>query len=87
MDQPEGYVVKGNEYFICLLAKGKYGLKQSQYISKRLLFPLPKFKKFIQSHVDSNVGIIREEESYVILALYVNDAILSSNTIDLLKHI
>ena len=30
MDQPEGYVVEGSEYLICLLAKGLYGLRQSR---------------------------------------------------------
>ena len=30
MDQPEGYDVKSNEYFMCLLAKGLYGLRRYQ---------------------------------------------------------
>ena len=30
MDPPKGYVVEGYEYLVCLLAKGLYGLRQSQ---------------------------------------------------------
>jgi ATP-binding cassette subfamily B (MDR/TAP) protein 1 len=29
MDQPEGFIVSGNEDFVCKLKKSLYGLKQS----------------------------------------------------------
>ena len=82
MDQPEGYAVEGSEYLICLLAKGLYGLKQSRRAwHKKINSSLTQVQKFTQSHADSNVYIKREGESYVILALYVDDAILFSNNI------
>lgn len=72
---------------MCLLAKGLYGLKQSQRAWYNTInSSLTQVQQFSQTLADSNVYIKREGESYVILALYVDNAILFSNNLDLLKH-
>ena len=69
MDRPEGYVVEGSEYLVCLLAKVLYGLRQSQRAwHKKINSSLTQVQKNFQSRADSNIYRKREGESYVILA-------------------
>ena len=64
MDQPEGYAAEDSEYCVCLLAKGLYGLRKSQWAwHKKINFSLTQVQNYIQSHADSNVYIKREHMS------------------------
>ena len=87
MKQPEGYVIPSSEPKVCKLKKSLYGLKQAPrvwyYKFQNYLFSLG----FLGITADSNVYIKQDNTSFIILALYVDDVILITNTIQLLKQI
>ena len=87
MKQPEGYVIPGYENKVCKLKKSLYGFKQASklwyYKFQNYLFSLG----FLGIIADSNVYIKQDNTSFIILALYVDDVILITNTIQLLKQI
>ena len=52
MSQPEGFVEKGKESFVCRLKKNIYGLKQSPHCWNTALDAHLKKMKFIQTKGD-----------------------------------
>lgn len=76
MEQPEGYVVKGKEDWVCLLRKSLYGLKQAPRVWFRLL------KSYLE---DQGFGFLSSEPCVavkvidgwlVFIPIYVDDLIL-----------
>lgn len=76
MEQPEGFIAKG-EKFVCRLKKSLYGLKKA---------PRPRYKKFVPFMLDHNfkrlnedhfVYIKRDERcNFIILLVYVDDMLI-----------
>lgn len=87
MEQPEGFVVPGQEHLVCKLNKSLYGLKQAarQWYKKidRALRKLG-FKRLEADHC---VYIWREGDLVIYIALYVDDLLLLSNSKAKLKEI
>jgi hypothetical protein len=87
MEQPQGFIHLGTHHKVCKLHKTLYGLKQSPrtwYERTNSFILTSSFKK---SLVDIKVYILTQDNQLVILALYVDDAILISNDADgLLKQ-
>ena len=81
MAQPEGYEVKGKENLVCKLNKSIYGLKQSPRCWNASLHSYLVENKFVQSSSDPCIYTHSEGE-LLILALYVDDIILSSKSLD-----
>ena len=77
MEQPPGFVAKGNENKVCLLLKSLYGLKQSpwQWYKKFDEFMLR--ENFNRSSYDNCVYFKRiKEGSYLYLLIYIDDMLL-----------
>jgi len=79
MEQPQGFIQLGTYHKICKLHKTLYGLKQSPRVwYERIDSSLLTFG-FKKSVTDTNVYIFTQNNRLVILALYVDDAILTNN--------
>ncbi len=89
MEQPEGFVIKGEENKSLRLHKCIYGLKQASNVWYKLLHSvISKELGFNQCYKDSCVYVKEENSSISIIAIYVDDIILCGNKsslIDLYK--
>lgn len=87
MDQPEGFVKPGAEDKVCLLQKCIYGLKQAPRVWNS------KFNEFLlksgltRSIADPCVYYRRREGEITIVAIYVDDGLVSSNKMGALEGI
>lgn len=80
MAQPEGFIDKNNEHKVCLLKKAIYGLKQSSRIwYLKVKDVLLKFG-LNQSSFEPCVYFKKENDFILIVALYVDDFIVCSNS-------
>ena len=79
MEQPPGYVAQGESSEVCLLKKAIYGLKQSPrawfHKFSELLFSYG----FVSTVSDPTVMQKRTPHECVILAVYVNDIIITGS--------
>ena len=87
MKQPEGFIKKGEQDYVCLLLKSIYGLKQAprmwnEHISSFLLS-----LGFTRSVKDNGLYILHEGEVFMWLALYIDDSFLFSNDLKLTNRI
>jgi len=87
MDQPDGFVAKGQEGKVCKLLKSLYGLKQA---------PKQWHEKFDKTLTTAGVAIIEADKcvyyrfgggSGVILCLYVDDILIFGNNIDVIQEV
>ncbi|KAD1540679.1 hypothetical protein E3N88_42653 [Mikania micrantha] len=79
VEQPPGFVQKGEENKVCKLKKALYGLKQAPRAwFKRIegYFVREGFKK---SHYDHTLFIKKQNKGVVIVSLYVDDLIYTGN--------
>ena len=87
MEQPNGFIVKGQENKVCKLKRSIYGLKQS---SRQWYF---RFHRAITSYdftminEDHCVYVKNTGQSFVILSLYVDDILLAGNNMEFLTTI
>lgn len=80
MEQPEGFVI-GSKDKVCLLKKSIYGLKQASYHWNKNLHKVLIVNEYIQSKCEPCVYIKRKENSLSIIAVYVDDLFVISNSI------
>ena len=80
MKQPEGFAKKGEEGLVCLLHRSIYGLKQSARCWNFELDKQMKSMGFIQSDTDPCIYIQIIEGQAFIVAIYVDDIILGSES-------
>ena len=78
MRQPEGFVVKGQEYLVCKLKRSIYGLKQSRSWNSVLDQHLKKVG-FVQSVSDPCIYVASEGEMFMI-AVHVDDLVLAAKS-------
>jgi hypothetical protein len=87
MDQPEGFVVKGQEGRVCKLLKSLYGLKQApkQWHDKfdRTLTSVG----FVTNEGDKCVYYRYGGDEGVILCLYVDDILIFCTSLELMKEV
>ncbi|OWY96781.1 hypothetical protein PHMEG_00032867 [Phytophthora megakarya] len=80
MEQPEGYVQKDKEDFVCMLLKSLYGLKQAPRVWFRLL------KKFLERELytlmkcETCVAVKVIDGLLVFISIYGDDLILFART-------
>lgn len=87
MEQPEGFVDPEHPTWVCKLKKTLYGLKRSAREWYKCIDKYLKPIGFIQNPAGANVYIYNKGGYMVILALYVDDAILASNNRELLDWV
>jgi hypothetical protein len=87
MDQPKGFVVKGQERMVCKLVKSLYGLKQApkQWHDK---FDITLTSVvFVTNEVDKCVYYRHGGGEGVILFLYVDDILIFGMSLELIKEV
>ena len=80
MQQPEGYVRPGEENLVCRLRKSLYGLKQSSRCWNKTFREFLQNEGFKQSAADPCVFIRESEEGLAVVAVYVDDLFLLTDT-------
>ena len=85
LQQPQGYVPKGQENKVCLLKKAIYGLKQGSRNWNLKLDRTLKEMNLLQSQYDSCVYSFYSTHKCIVVGLFVDDLIVFTNSIDYLK--
>ncbi|KIJ15180.1 hypothetical protein PAXINDRAFT_26725, partial [Paxillus involutus ATCC 200175] len=75
MDQPEGFVEKGQERKVCRLLRAIYGLRQAAIVWNKALHKSLLDLGFIRSTSDPGVYIYQHKEELLIIVIYVDDAL------------
>ena len=79
MEQPEGFVVKGQESKVCRLRKAIYGLKQAALQWNKLLHKSLVDLGFKRCISDSGIYVKIIGEDIIIIIIYVDDACFMGN--------
>lgn len=87
MDQPEGYVSPQQQHLVCKLQKSLYGLKQSPRAWYHKIDQYFQQEGFQRSEADHSLYVRLEGTAKVIIALYVDDLILLSDSMDALNQV
>lgn len=86
MEQPEGYIKPGEEHLVCKLKKSIYGLKQSPRCWSKTFTGFMMEVGFKQSTSDPCV-FVRSREELEILAVYVDDLILITESTESMNEL
>ena len=91
MEQPEGFVVKGQEKKVCKLIKSIYGLKQAGRVWYELMADTLRRKLGFEGiHLDAGVYVLCRQggnQTEIILILYVDDLLLMGNDLSMINKI
>ena len=87
MRQPKGFEDPDYPNKVCRLKKSLYGLKQSPLVWNETISKFLKEQGFVQSVNDSCIYTFVDNGHIVLLALYVDDIILCSNSENLLEQV
>jgi transposase InsO family protein len=87
MKQPEGYEVKGYEHLVCKLNKSLYGLKQAGRQWYEKIDSELRRMRFDRLATDNCIYIKQTNEYTIIIALYVDDLLILSNSMKELRII
>lgn len=79
LDQPPSYIVPNNEHLVCRLRKALYRLKQSPRAWFDRFSTILLAYGFKQSTSDHSVFVHQSSAGVIVLIVYVNDIIISSN--------
>ena len=84
MEQPEGFIVPGQEKKVCRLVKSLYGLKQApmQWHEK---FDCVMTNGFKINECDKCVYVKNTERGFVIICLYVDDILIMGSNNKIIK--
>ncbi|VVT54861.1 uncharacterized protein SAPINGB_P004299 [Magnusiomyces paraingens] len=80
MEKPKGFVVKGQESKVCHLKKSLYGLKQAPLCWNEKIHGALVKLGFIRNESDYGVYTKGSGSTMVIIALYVDDLLISGNS-------
>ena len=80
MSQPEGFVKPGTEHLVCKLRKSIYGLNQSPRCWNTALNQYLESLGFVQTTADMCVYVRDRDSVKTIIAVYVDDLIIMSDT-------
>lgn len=79
MEQPEGYLLLGNEQKVCKLVKSLYGLKQAPKQWHQKFDSVILSNGFIPNSCDKCLYIKTYKTNVIFLCLYVDDMLIISN--------
>ena len=85
MKQPEGFETEGN--LVCRLRKSLYGLKQAPRCWNTTLDKSLKDMGFSQSSADPCIYTLNLGDSFIVLAVYVDDILIGGETIDVISRV
>lgn len=85
--QPDGFIVPGKENMVCKLHKSLYGLKQSPRCWNSSLNSFLKNHNFVQSSSDSCIYTSTDNNNLCIVAVYVDDILIASKSIDCINNV
>ena len=85
MRQPEGHEVPGKEDHVCRLKKSLYGLKQAGRVWYERIHSEFIVMGFIRLNNDPCIYVKRSKEFVIIIGLYVDDLVLTSNSLSQLQ--
>jgi Reverse transcriptase (RNA-dependent DNA polymerase)/gag-polypeptide of LTR copia-type/Integrase core domain len=80
MEQPEGYITKGNEEKVCKLKKCLYGLKQASKAWYEKIDATLKQLNFSSLDADTCIYSLHEGDTVIYIALYVDDLLILTNS-------
>src|SRR6266568_9130883 len=84
MDQPQGFIIKGQEGKVYHLKKALYGLKQASLTWNKEADQSLKSLGFAHLISDAGIYVIRLSGTIIIVILYVDDVIFMGNNVKLL---
>jgi hypothetical protein len=87
MDQPDGFVVDGQEGKVCKLLKSLYGLKQSPKQWHKKFERTLTAAAFVVNEADKCVYYCHGGGDGVILCLYVDDILIFGTNLDVIKEV
>ena len=85
MEQPPGYIKKGEEHLVCKLKRSLYGLKQSSRCWNTVFKQYMESINFKQCTADPCIFVTGEEADLTIVAVYVDDLIVIAKTPETIK--
>ena len=85
MEQPKGFSLTDNPDFVCKMKKALYGLKLAPRAWYHRLDKYLQDKGFKRGTIDINLYIKTEGNDLIIVLVYVDDIIFSSNNASLVK--
>lgn len=86
MQQPEGLIENGKEHLVYKLKKSIYGLKQASRQWYIKFDEVVTSMGFEENKVDQCIYLKVRGSKFIFLVLYVDDILLASNSLDLLKE-
>jgi hypothetical protein len=86
MKQAPGFEEKTEDGLVCKLKKSLYGLKQSPRQWYKLLDKFLRDKGYRRSDVDPCIYVKGDDKDVIMIALYVDDLIIASNSEKLMKE-
>ena len=87
MEQPPGYIKKGEEHLVCKLKRSLYGLKQSSRCWNTVFKQYMESINFYPCAADPCIFVTGEGSDLTIVALYVDDLIVITKTPETMKKI
>jgi hypothetical protein len=87
MDQPDGYVVKGEERKVCKLLKSLYGLKQAPKKWHEKFDRTLTYVGFVVNEANKCVYYCHGEGKGVTLCLYVDDILIFSTNMKVIHEV
>ena len=87
MEQPQGFVVKGQERKVCKLKRSIYGLKQSSRQWNLKFYQAVISYGFRMVEEDHCVYVKRSKDDFAILSLYVDDILFVANSKEFVKTV
>ena len=85
MEQPENFVTRDPKSMVCKLKKSLYGLKQSPRLWYHKFHKIISSFGFVMSPTDECIYHKFSGSKYIFLVLYVEDILLATNDINLLR--
>ena len=87
MEQPPGYIKKGEEHLVCKLKRSLYGLKQSSRCWNTIFKEYMESINFKPCTADPCIFVTGEGADLTIVAVYVDDLIVITKTPETMKKI
>jgi hypothetical protein len=87
MEQPEGYVQKGKEDYVCKLKRSLYGLKQAPRIWYQLLITTLECEGFRRLDTENCILVRISASAIDIISVYVDDLIIITNNMQRMSKV
>jgi ATP-binding cassette subfamily B (MDR/TAP) protein 1 len=87
MQQPEGFVEKGNEEMVCRLTKSLYGLKQAPRQWYKKFDGFMQRNGYFRCNADHCCYFKKVKSSFIILLLYVDDMLVAGANLEEINNL